>query len=262
MYCKYPDATYTEAHNLDGKLAQFKRRLLVYLSGKYRDKSEWAVEQNIQTAEKVAAELWNFGYAVICPHKNTAHFGGTADDSVWLEGDMVMVERSDLVVMLDSWEASEGARLERRLAMKLGIPVYYWGHHQLCLQRLASDDHRMRSSRSAILDRAYRIGTITGWTPSGVHVSDSADPGTCDSCGNPRGEGHNPYGTEPLRERLRRDLEKGPPDCQTPGYFGEPAVRPRESWASLDGGESQVSGGPAEFVSSEPRGASRGQVCL
>ena len=177
------------AIELDAKLVKYKRRLLVYLSGKYRDTSEWRVEQNIQAAEKVSKQLWHMGYSVICPQKNTAHFGSDdIDSSAFIEGDMVMVERSDIVVMLDNWETSSGALLERRLALKLSIPVYYWSCHQLALQRLCQNDYRYRDARAAILGRASRISEVTGYRTAGEHVAASSKE-VCDSCGTPRGEG-------------------------------------------------------------------------
>ena len=105
------------AIELDAKLATYKRRMLVYLSGKYRDVDEHSVDCNIQHAKRVAADLWKMGYAVICPHANSQHMGFKDDGGCFLEGDMAMVERSDLLVMLPNWESSEGAQLERRLAM-------------------------------------------------------------------------------------------------------------------------------------------------
>lgn len=55
---------------------------VVYVAGPYRGPSEWAVKCNIEAAERVAIALWQQGYAVICPHKNTAFFGGAAPDEV------------------------------------------------------------------------------------------------------------------------------------------------------------------------------------
>jgi len=96
---------------------------IAYVAGPYRSKTEYGVKQNIDRAEVVALELWRMGFAVICPHKNTAFFGGAADDSVWLAGDLEMVRRCDLVVTVDGFERSTGAMGEVELAKSLGIPV-------------------------------------------------------------------------------------------------------------------------------------------
>lgn len=98
---------------------------LVVIAGPYRAKTEWALVENIRRAEVAALEVWKLGAAVICPHKNTAHFGGAAPDRVWLEGAKEMLRRADAVVTVEGWEASEGAQDEVRLAQTLGIPVFH-----------------------------------------------------------------------------------------------------------------------------------------
>ena len=50
---------------------------VIYVAGKYTGKSEWETFLNIQHARVVAHDLWYKGWAVICPHSNTAFFGGT-----------------------------------------------------------------------------------------------------------------------------------------------------------------------------------------
>ena len=82
--------------------------------------------RNIRNAEAVAAELWKTGFAVICPHMNTALMGGICPDDVWLKGDLVMLERCDLVVLAPGWRASAGTLAEVARATERGIPVYEW----------------------------------------------------------------------------------------------------------------------------------------
>ena len=64
------------------------------------------------------------GAACICPHKNTAFFGGAAADSVWLEGDLEIVRRCDAIICARGWELSAGSRGEVELARSLGKPVF------------------------------------------------------------------------------------------------------------------------------------------
>ena len=252
-YADQPNSV-LEASELDSRLSQFKRRILAYVSGKYRDKGEYQVSKNIEKASDVAAALWAMGYAVICPHKNTAFFGGAAADDCWLEGDMAMVERSDIVVMLDNWETSEGAKLERRLAMKLGIPVYYWSCHQLALQRLASNDHRYRDARAAILHRASIIGEITGWRPSGVHAGDSTDPGTCNSCGSPRRQGLIAPAPANLRERMEAALKEAEAHHRATKYFCDHPVLQAGDNQWVGAGESKASKAIEPVSPSQPIG--------
>jgi nucleoside 2-deoxyribosyltransferase len=101
---------------------------LAYVAGPYRAARERQVVENIRKAEEVALALWKLGFAVICPHKNTALFGGAhglADD-VWLQGDLVMLERCDLIVMTPRWADSSGAIAELQHARAKGIPVFMW----------------------------------------------------------------------------------------------------------------------------------------
>jgi len=98
---------------------------LVYVAGPYRGSGEWEVLQNIRRAETLALAVWQAGAACICPHKNTALFGGAADDSVWLEGDLEMMRRCDAVLCTDDWQRSAGAREEVRVAKEMGLPVFH-----------------------------------------------------------------------------------------------------------------------------------------
>lgn len=97
---------------------------VVYVAGPYRAQTEYGVLLNIQRAERLALRIWIAGAACICPHKNTAFFGGAAHDNVWLLGDLEMVRRSDAIVCTEGWESSTGASGEVELARSLGIPVF------------------------------------------------------------------------------------------------------------------------------------------
>lgn len=97
---------------------------VVYVAGPYRADSEYGVLLNIQRAERLALRIWLAGAACICPHKNTAFFGGTAQDDVWLEGDKEIVRRCDAIVCTEGWETSEGACGEVELARQLKLPVF------------------------------------------------------------------------------------------------------------------------------------------
>jgi hypothetical protein len=98
---------------------------LVYISGPYRAKSEIGILNNIRAAETIALKYWGLGFSVICPHKNTAFLGGTFPDHVWLDGDLEMLRRSDIVVMIRGWENSVGATVEHALANQLGKEIVY-----------------------------------------------------------------------------------------------------------------------------------------
>ena len=101
---------------------------VIYISGPYRSKwGEWHVRQNIRKAENAAEFVWLNGGVALCPHKNTAGFGGLpgCPDEVWIQGDLELLRRCDAVWMVDGWRDSNGARREMELARQLGIPILY-----------------------------------------------------------------------------------------------------------------------------------------
>ncbi len=97
---------------------------VVYLAGPYRSDTEYGVHRHIQNAERLALEVWQLGAVCLCPQKNTAYFGGALPDSVWLEGDLELLRRSDAVLVVPNSDGSVGTANEIALASKSGIPVF------------------------------------------------------------------------------------------------------------------------------------------
>ena len=97
---------------------------VAYISGAYRgDGKPNSIFENIAIARQYALKYWRKGYAVICPHMNTAMMDGTCCDEVWLEGDLELLRRCDIIVMLPGWEESEGAKIEYLEAVRLGLKI-------------------------------------------------------------------------------------------------------------------------------------------
>lgn len=96
---------------------------VIFVSGPYRAATEREVVNNIRRAEAAALRLWREGWAVICPHLNTAHFGGYCEDSTWLAGDLEILRRCDAIYMLPGWENSEGASAEFTVAKHAGLEI-------------------------------------------------------------------------------------------------------------------------------------------
>lgn len=132
---------------------------LAYVAGPYRAASESAVVRNIRNAEEVAVELWKAGFAVICPHMNTALMGGICPDDVWLKGDLVMLERCDLVVLVPGWQASSGTRSEVDRAHTCGLPIYEWPLSRDALAEIAADEPSTPRS-AAIVSLAQAAGIL------------------------------------------------------------------------------------------------------
>ena len=99
--------------------------LVVYVAGPFRAKNSWDMEQNIRRAEELALEVWRAGFACICPHSNTRYYQGAAPDHVWLEGDLAILKKCDVVLMTADWRRSNGATEEHDFAKRYAIPVYY-----------------------------------------------------------------------------------------------------------------------------------------
>src|SRR6266481_6218216 len=97
---------------------------VVYIVGPYRASCEYEVLQNIRLAEELAVSVWRAGAACICPHKNTAFFGGAAEDAVWLKGDLEILRRCDAALCVKGWEKSIGATGEVELAKSENIPIF------------------------------------------------------------------------------------------------------------------------------------------
>lgn len=117
------------------KREKVERMPIAYIAGPYR--SRWGIIGriiNILKARQTSIKLWQWGYAVICPHMNTALFDGKAPDDVWLKGDLEFIRRlhckhgktpSDVIYMMKDFSNSIGALKELELAKKCGLEVLY-----------------------------------------------------------------------------------------------------------------------------------------
>lgn len=98
---------------------------VAYIAGPYRSGHGRTVLENCRAAEKVAIKWWRKGYAVICPHKNTEFFDGLAPDAVWLKGDIEILKRCDLIIMMENYGDSTGAKAELDFAQANNITVIF-----------------------------------------------------------------------------------------------------------------------------------------
>jgi len=100
---------------------------VAYVAGPIR--SKWRLKRwlNILRARKVAIKLWNAGFAVICPHLNSATLRHhVKDEEQFVRGDLLLVEKCDFLVIVDGWENSVGTLNEITTARLLnGIPIFF-----------------------------------------------------------------------------------------------------------------------------------------
>lgn len=98
----------------------------VYIASPYRAKTEWGVEQNIQTARYWGSELikkfGKEGYYPIIPHMNTAHMSGLMDEEYFLAGTTSQLADCDFIYLCPGWESSEGCKAEKEYCEKHRIP--------------------------------------------------------------------------------------------------------------------------------------------
>jgi len=99
------------------------RDKVVYIAGPYRAATKEAIDENIRRAGEYAKKYWRLGYTVICPHLNSAHFDGVVPDEAFLDGDLELMKRSDILVLIPGWRTSEGTRGERSLALHFGKDI-------------------------------------------------------------------------------------------------------------------------------------------
>lgn len=98
---------------------------VIYIIGSYRSSTIYGTKQNIDTAEKLAADLWKLGYAVICPHKNSAFLDGVTSDETFLKGGLEFLKRSDIAITTEGWENFKGSLEEIKVCEQKHIPLYH-----------------------------------------------------------------------------------------------------------------------------------------
>lgn len=106
-------------------MTEYNRRPICYIAGPYRGANAWEIRQNIIRAEAKAFTIWELGAVALCPHLNTAHFQGSLDDHVWLDGDLEMLRRCDALVLVAGYGHSAGAIAELTFARELGLMVFF-----------------------------------------------------------------------------------------------------------------------------------------
>lgn len=98
---------------------------VAFISGPYRADTINEIKENIQTAEKYAKKYWRLGYAVICPHMNSAFFDGICADSVRRGGYIEILKKCDCLILIPNWWDSRGSVAEKDFAIDNDIEIIY-----------------------------------------------------------------------------------------------------------------------------------------
>jgi len=97
---------------------------IIYVAGPYNAPTEMGIMDNIRKACEARDDLVVAGWAVVCPHANTANMDNENPD-IYYRMDVKILARCDAIYMLHGWENSPGARMEHEMALEWGITVYY-----------------------------------------------------------------------------------------------------------------------------------------
>lgn len=107
---------------MDHNAPQQKR--LVYVAGAYSGNTN----ANITKAELASITLVRNGWHVITPHKNTSGYeqyeDGDITKNTWIEMDLNLLSRCDLMYVLANWKESEGTKTEMKFAREYNIPMF------------------------------------------------------------------------------------------------------------------------------------------
>jgi len=98
---------------------------LLYIAAPYRAKTTIQISNNIHEASLMAQYYWLQGFAVICPHLNTAHFDGLVDDKIFLTGTKLMLAKCSHIALHPRWTFSAGCLNEYHYAMENNITLHF-----------------------------------------------------------------------------------------------------------------------------------------
>ncbi len=130
--------------------------IVFYISGPYRATNANGVLTNISEARVEAMFIIENGACALCPHLNTAFMDGLVPDDNFLQMDLVLLARCDVVYAIGGWRNSRGAKAEVEFAQRLGIPVVYTRLEVLNII-LSSSSSSSSSSLLALLRKMYGL---------------------------------------------------------------------------------------------------------
>lgn len=116
-----------------GRNMGIKRPKRVYISGKITGLSEKEWTENFEAAEKALTEA---GYRVINPAKVKVDL----DYQEYLTIDIILLGRCDAIYMLDNWQDSNGAKVERATAEALNLTVIDRSNREMYLKKVCEKE--------------------------------------------------------------------------------------------------------------------------
>jgi len=97
---------------------------ILFICSPLRAKTAYRQELNRRKAEAVALNYWKKGYAVFCPHKNSANYGGEVRETTFIKGNKEILKCCYGIVVVGK-KVSIGMKREIALAKKLKLKFFY-----------------------------------------------------------------------------------------------------------------------------------------
>lgn len=86
---------------------------LGFIAGPFRADTAWGVAENVRAAERIGLEVAKLGIFPVIPHANSHLFlGQLEEESFWLPGYQLLMDRCDCLVLLPGWTNSAGTKAE------------------------------------------------------------------------------------------------------------------------------------------------------
>jgi hypothetical protein len=98
---------------------------LLYIAAPYRAATIVGINNNIQQASLMAQYYWLQGYAVICPHMNSAYFDGLVPDKQFLDATKMMLANCMHIALHPKWSFSSGCIEEYEYANNKNLTIHY-----------------------------------------------------------------------------------------------------------------------------------------
>jgi len=98
---------------------------LLYIAAPYRAKTTAGISNNINEARLMSQYYWLQGFAVICPHLNSAHFDGLIPDPQFLKGTKLMLATCSHIALHPRWSFSSGCMEEYHYATSNNITPHF-----------------------------------------------------------------------------------------------------------------------------------------
>ena len=111
-----------------------------FIIGAYFADTDFEIGDNIIRAREAAGCAWAIGYATLCPHLNTAFFGGKTSEDNFKKGYLLWLADTDIAITVPGWERSDGSREEVKFCRETGKPLYHSNGAFNSLDELVIDD--------------------------------------------------------------------------------------------------------------------------